>query len=78
MQHDVAHAAATDYRRVTVEGKNLPRVGTHKHSKGNHCDALSVIKSGENVKQREREQANRKHKMEQEPPLSTDMGLRCW
>ncbi len=55
MQHDVAHAAAADDRRVTVEGKNLPRIGAQKHSKGNHRDALSVIKSGENVKQRERE-----------------------
>jgi hypothetical protein len=64
MQHDVAHAAATDYRRVTIEGKNLPRVGACKHSKRNHRDALSVIKSSENVKQREREQANREHEME--------------
>ena len=64
MQHDVAHAAATDYRRVTVEGKNLSRVGARKHNKRNHRDALSVIKSGENVKQREREQANREHEMD--------------
>ena len=55
MQHDVAHATATDYRRVTVEGKNLSRVGARKHSKGNHRDALLVIKSSKNVKQRERE-----------------------
>ena len=51
MQHEVTHAAPSDDSCVTVEGKNLPSVRARKNSKGNHRDALSVIESGENVKQ---------------------------
>ena len=76
MQHDVAANAPPNNNALALEGKDMSGIGSGQNSKGDHLGALLIVQDDENVEEGKREQSNRDHDMEKDPPLLAHLSLR--